>query len=310
MNQFASDILEGLSVEPKRLPSKYFYDQKGDQLFQQIMELDEYYLTRTEYKILDQFKSQILKQFQSDSKAFNLIEFGAGDGYKTKVLLRYFLEEKADFKYMPIDISGNALQQLENSLKSEFPSLDVLTVQNDYFKALEDLKDGKERNVVLFLGSNIGNFTGDQADSFLKGLYETLKEGDILFIGFDLKKNPEVILDAYNDKKGVTKAFNLNLLDRINNELGGNFNTAQFKHYPIYNPLSGTTSSFLISEVEQTVEIMDAAIHFRAWESIHMEISQKYDEHMINQMAASAGFDIIDSFTDEQHYFLNSVWKK
>ena len=310
MNQFASDVLEGLSAEPKRLPSKYFYDQKGDQLFQQIMEMDEYYLTRTEYSILEQFKDQILGKFQSDSKSFNLIEFGAGDGYKTKVLLRHFLKEKANFRYTPIDISDNVLQQLETSLKAELPTLNVTPVCNHYFKALEELKGGEERNVVLFLGSNIGNFTDEQANSFLKGLYDALKPDDILFIGFDLKKDPKVILDAYNDRQGITAAFNFNLLDRINNELGGNFNTSQFRHYPVYDPMTGTTTSYLISETEQTVEIMDAAIHFRAWEPIHMEISQKYDQVMINAMTEKAGFEIIDGFTDERKYFLNAVWKK
>lgn len=310
MNQFASDVLEGLSAEPKRLSSKYFYDQKGDELFQQIMELDEYYLTRTEYSILDQFKGQVLDRFKPDDRPFNLIEFGAGDGYKTKVLLRHFLEQNADFCYMPIDISDNVLQQLETSLKAELPALNVTPVCNHYFKALEELKGGEERNVVLFLGSNIGNFTEEQADSFLKGLNAALKEDDILFIGFDLKKDPKVILDAYNDKKGVTAAFNFNLLDRINNELGGNFNTSQFRHYPVYNPMTGTTTSYLISEKEQTVEIMDAAIHFRAWEPIHMEISQKYDQVMVNAMAHKAGFEIIDAFTDDKQYFLSSVWRK
>ncbi|MEQ8245632.1 L-histidine N(alpha)-methyltransferase [Fulvivirga sp.] len=310
MNQFASDVLEGLSAQPKRLSSKYFYDQKGDELFQQIMALDEYYLTRTEYSILDQFKGQVLDQFKSDDKPFNLIEFGAGDGYKTKVLLRHFLEQKANFCYMPIDISSNVLEQLETSLKAELPALNVTPVCNHYFKALEELKEEKERNVILFLGSNIGNFTEEQANSFLKGLYDALKPDDILFIGFDLKKDPKVILDAYNDKQGVTAAFNFNLLDRINNELGGNFNTSQFRHYPVYNPMTGTTTSYLISEKEQTVEIMDAAIHFKAWEPIHMEISQKYDQAMINGMAEKAGFEIIDAFTDDKKYFMNSVWRK
>lgn len=310
MNQFATDVLEGLSAEPKRLPSKYFYDQKGDEIFQQIMALDEYYLTRTEYAILDQYKDEILRRFHSDGKSFNLIEFGAGDGYKTKVLLRHFLKEHANFRYTPIDISDNVLQQLETSLKAELPALNVTPVCNHYFKALEALKGGNERNVVLFLGSNIGNFTEEQANSFLKGLYDALKPDDILFIGFDLKKDPAVILDAYNDKQGVTATFNFNLLDRINNELGGNFDTSQFRHYPVYNPMTGTTTSFLISEREQVVEIMDAAIQFRAWEPIHMEISQKYDQLMINAMAKKAGFEIIDAFTDEKQYFLSSVWAK
>ena len=310
MNQFAHDVLEGLQSQPKHLSSKYFYDEKGDELFQRIMSLDEYYLTRTEFDILDTHKGAILESFRKSTQRFNLNEFGAGDGYKTKILLRYFLEQNEDFTYLPIDISSNVLNILETALKSEMPNLQVSGLQNDYFMALSELKQSPDRNVVLFLGSNIGNFTGDQAIDFLKKLGQSLKKDDLLFIGFDLKKEPRVILEAYNDGDGVTKAFNLNLLTRINQELGGNFDLAKFQHAPIYNPLTGTTSSFLVSTERQIVEIMDAAIQFDAWEAIHMEISQKYDQKMIQNLAADSGFEITDSFTDDKNYFLNSIWRK
>ncbi len=310
MNQFAKDVLDGLSANPKELSSKYFYDQKGDKLFQQIMALEEYYLTRTEYSILKDNKDSILKAFREGVSKFNLIEFGAGDGYKTKVLLRHFVKERADFTYMPIDISGNVLKILETALHEELPDLQVKGLQNEYFKALDQLHDSPDRNVVLFLGSNIGNFTGDEAVQFLTHLNDSLKPGDLLFIGFDLKKDPNVILDAYNDRSGVTRAFNLNLLARINQELGGNFNIDKFRHHPIYNPMTGTTSSFLVSTEKQTVEIMDTAIQFGAWEAIHMEISQKYDQQMIEKIATDSGFEIVGSFKDESNYFLNAVWSK
>lgn len=310
LTQFAKEVIEGLNSNPKKLSSKYFYDEKGDKLFQQIMNLDEYYLTRTEYSIFNENKQQILNQFREGVDQFNLIEFGAGDGYKTKVLLKHFLEEGADFTYMPIDISGNVLGILENSLHQEFPDLKVEPLQNEYFKALSDLQDSSVRNVILFLGSNIGNFTDGQATQFLQELNATLKSEDLVFIGFDLKKDPDVILAAYNDSKGVTREFNLNLLDRINRELCGNFDRNKFLHKPIYNPLTGTTSSFLVSKEKQTVEIMDAAISFDAWEAIHMEISQKYDLRMIEKMAHNSNFEIINGFTDSKKYFLNSVWRK
>lgn len=310
LTQFAKEVIEGLNSNPKKLSSKYFYDEKGDKLFQQIMNLDEYYLTRTEYSIFKDNKQQILNQFSEGVDQFNLIEFGAGDGYKTKVLLKHFLKQGADFTYMPIDISGNVLGILENSLHQEFPNLKVEPLQNEYFKALSDLQDSSVRNVILFLGSNIGNFTDGQATQFLQELNATLKSEDLVFIGFDLKKDPDVILAAYNDSQGVTREFNLNLLDRINRELGGNFDRTKFLHKPIYNPLTGTTSSFLVSKEKQTVEIMDATISFDAWEAIHMEISQKYDQPMIEKMAHSSNFEIIKGFTDERNYFLNSVWRK
>ncbi len=309
-NQFAHDVLEGLNSTPKTLPSKYFYDKKGDELFRQIMELDEYYLTRCEYEIFQTCKDDLLKVFANSSHKFNLVEFGAGDGYKTKVLLSHFLSKGADFQYVPIDISGNVLKLLENSLKQEMPDLAVNGIRNDYFKALEQLENGGTRNVIFFLGSNIGNFKYEQAVSFLSELYENLRKGDLLLIGFDLKKDPEVILSAYDDNEGVTREFNMNLLDRINNELEGSFDRNTFKHCPSYNPLTGTTESFLVSTEEQTIEIMDSAVHFEAWEAIHTEISQKYSLTNIHDMARQVGFTVKNNFFDQQRYFVDSVWEK
>lgn len=177
-------------------------------------------------------------------------------------------------------------------------------------KALKELENGGTRNVVLFLGSNIGNFRNTQAISFLRALYEGLNEGDLLFIGFDLKKDPAVVLSAYNDKEGVTKRFNLNLLERINRELSGNFDLGTFKHFPVYDPLTGTTTSYLVSTREQEVEVMGSKIEFDQWEAIHMEISQKYSMRDIESLATQTGFGIVHNFYDSKHYFVNSVWKK
>ena len=309
-NQFAHDVLNGLSATPKTLPSKYFYDKIGDDLFQQIMKLEEYYLTRSEYEVFNTHKNDFLELFQQGTPKFNLVEFGAGDGYKTKVLLEHFLNGNASFSYVPIDISANVLKQLETSLKEELPELQVRSIRDDYFKALSQLENGGTKNVVLFLGSNIGNFTQENANTFLKGLYDGLNDGDMLLIGFDLMKDPNIILSAYNDKKGVTANFNFNLLDRINNELDGNFDKKKFQHFPIYNPLTGTTSSYLVSKEEHTVEIMDSAIKFDAWEAIHMEISQKYNHTMVKQLATTAGFQIVKNFYDKEKYYLNTLWQK
>ncbi|MBL3656646.1 L-histidine N(alpha)-methyltransferase [Fulvivirga sediminis] len=308
--QFAKDVLEGLNATPKRLSSQYFYDEKGDALFQEIMKLDEYYLTRSEFEIIETNKEQMLQIFKGDEEQFNLIEFGAGDGYKTKVLLSAFVQADTDFSYIPIDISGNVLSLLSESLEKELPDLNVKPMEGEYFSVLKKLKNTQAKNVVLFLGSNIGNFRYEQAMEFLEELYDSLQKGDLVMIGFDLKKDPDVIINAYNDKEGVTRSFNLNLLDRINNELGGNFDVSKFEHWPTYDPYTGTTTSYLVSAQKQKVEIMDQAIEFDEWEAVHMEISQKYNVKDVESMASKVGFVIQNNFYDSKGYFLNSIWKK
>jgi L-histidine Nalpha-methyltransferase len=211
--QFAADVLEGLSATPKYLLSKYFYNEPGDRLFQKIMELDEYYLTKAEYDIFENRKSELLDYFSADGQRFDLIEFGAGDGYKTRVLIEYFLRERAQFTYVPIDISENVLNELTTMLAGKFPALQINPMNDDYFHALEELnKVDFDRKVILFLGSNIGNFREKAAIPFLSHIAADMSAADRLLIGFDLKKDPEIILAAYNDCQGVTRDFNLNLL--------------------------------------------------------------------------------------------------
>ena len=309
---FAEDVLSGLSASPKFLSSRYFYDENGDRLFQQIMELPEYYLTRCEYEILNSEKEAIRQLFSNDGRPFQLIEFGAGDGYKTKVLLQHFAHKGAQFKYVPIDISQNVLDQLSEDLAQSLPDLAVSPRQGEYFKALEEIENGgKTRKVVLFLGSNIGNFKPEEAHDFLRTMAQSLHKGDLLFIGFDLKKDPEVILNAYNDSSGVTRAFNLNLLQRMNRELGANFDVANFKHFPIYDPSTGETKSYLASKKDQGVyiEALDKTFHFSAWEPIFMEVSRKYYIAEIEQMAVKAGFRMVKNFYDQKQYFVDSVWE-
>ncbi len=274
------------------------------------MKLDEYYLTNCEHDILSDNKQTLLDLFASDNRPFNLVEFGAGDGYKTKILLRHFLEKGADFSYVPIDISANVLSILENKLAEEFPDLSVRSITDDYFHALHQLDNGNRRNVILFLGSNIGNFTGEKSYEFLRRIYEEISEGDMLLIGFDLKKDPHTILAAYNDSKGVTREFNLNLLHRINEELSANIDVSSFMHYPVYNPESGTAKSYLISTKNQEFSIQGTTINFEEWEAIHMEISQKFSMSDINRMASLTGFTSLENFLDDRGYFTDAVWKK
>lgn len=307
---FLTDVLNGLQQHPKTLSSKYFYDEIGDKLFQQIMDLEEYYLTNAELDIFLNQKEQILNLFSPDRAPFNLVEFGAGDGTKTKILLDHFINRSANFEYIPIDISSHALEGLENNLRTELPKLKINPMQGDYFEVLDELShSSSRRNIILFLGSNIGNFTSEETNAFLKKIRSDINTGDLLLIGIDLKKNPDQILAAYNDREGITEAFNLNLLDRINRELDANFDTAKFRHYPIYNPHTGECKSNLISTENQVVDIAGEAIEFQKWESIQTEISKKYDQREIKELAHNCGFQIERQLLDSQGYFVDSIWR-
>ncbi|SHJ80996.1 L-histidine N(alpha)-methyltransferase [Pseudozobellia thermophila] len=308
--QFERDVRQGLTDFPKHLSSKYFYDKKGDSLFKKIMHMPEYYLTDCEFDILSRYKSEIGALFASDKQAFKLIELGAGDGKKTKILLKHFTEQGLPFKYQPIDISQNILNELEKSLAKELPKLKVVPKQGTYFEALKEISDENgTRKVILFLGSNIGNLLHDQAIEFLKSVNELMKGDDLFFLGCDLKKNPQTILDAYNDPAGITEAFNKNILARINAELGGNFDLDNFLHWEVYDPESGTAKSFLVSKKAQTVTIakLDLEVSFSPWETIHTEISQKYDDATVKWLAEQSGMEVCEEFTDKNSFYKNYV---
>jgi dimethylhistidine N-methyltransferase len=310
--QFASDVLEGLSATPKALSSKYFYDDEGTHLFRQIMNLPEYYPTRCEYEIFETRGSEILAAFANGRNAFDLIELGAGDGAKTAVLVRQFLECSADITYSPIDISEEALDTLAASFRAQFPDLRMNPMPGDYFQMLRLLKnEGVRRKVILFLGSNIGNFSRERSIWFFKELAASMNQDDLVFIGFDLQKDPRVIVKAYDDSQGVTAEFNLNLLRRINRELHANFDLDKFSHYALYQPIECAARSFLISRERQVVRIdaLNSDFEFEQWEPIFMEISQKYSMQMIEEIAAESGFEIKQNFFDRKNYYCDSLWK-
>jgi dimethylhistidine N-methyltransferase len=310
---FAKDVEKGLDSNPKSLDSKYFYNELGDQLFQQIMELDEYYLTDCEYEILRNNRETYRTLFQESENHYSLVELGAGDGLKTRVLLQHFTEKQSNFSYLPIDISSNVLNILQKKVNKEIPELEIEPHPGDYFNALDQMNAREqERKVILFLGSTIGNFVYKEAVGFLKELNTQMNSKDLLLIGFDLKKDPNTILNAYNDKKGITAAFNLNLLQRINEELDGNFDLKKFYHYPTYNPISGEAHSFLISKANQEVRIegINRTFQFTEGEPIFMEISKKYDLQSIEGLAEESGFSIKKNFFDSKFYFTNSLWQK
>ncbi|RRO15966.1 L-histidine N(alpha)-methyltransferase [Flavobacteriaceae bacterium 14752] len=309
--QFEKDVTKGLTDYPKHLPSKYIYDQRGDKLFQDIMAMPEYYLTNCEFDILSLHKTEICKAFSHD-KGFDLIELGAGDGKKTKILLKELVDKNYDFDYLPIDISQNVLDELTEALKLEIPEAKVQAKQGTYFDVLSELDEYRSRKkVILFLGSNIGNLLHKDAIVFLKKIQENMHDEDVLFMGFDQKKHPQTILNAYNDDTKITEQFNKNILRRINREFEADFDLDQFMHWETYNPETGTALSYLVSLKEQYVNInnLDLQIKFDAWESIHVEISQKYDDAVVEWLAAQSGLKPVKSFLDQKGYYKNYIFK-
>lgn len=304
--QFKSDVGEGLSAQYKSIPSKYFYDKNGDALFVKIMHLPEYYLTRAELDIFENQTKGIIKALKLVPKTyFELIELGSGDGLKTKKLLKVLDREGFQFDYFPIDISQNALDKLEADLKKELPTVSVQKRQGDYFEVLASLKAIKKPKVILFLGSNIGNMPDEMASQFIYDLGANLHPGDQLLLGVDLIKPASIVLPAYNDSKGVTAAFNYNLLTRINNELGANFNLQNFKHLAEYSQEEGVAKSFLVSQTEQTVYIkmLEKSFNFKRHERIETEVSRKYNDEIINKVIANTDFKVSGKLNDFQNYF-------
>jgi dimethylhistidine N-methyltransferase len=307
--QFYKDVMAGLTANPKRLDSKYFYDAQGDKLFQELMNCEEYYPTNCEMEIFTSQTAEICKAIIADGDAFDLIELGAGDATKSTQLLKYLIDNKADFSYLPIDISENVISYLNITLPVTLPGIKITGLNGEYFDMLKKAAAiSNKRKVVMFLGSNVGNMPVPVAQGFCKELRNNLSKGDMMLVGVDLKKNPKTILAAYNDKGGITKRFNLNLLERINRELYGDFNTDHFDHYATYDPEAGSCKSYLISLTDQKVKIGDETISFLKDEYIYMEISQKYAVKQINDMATGAGFKPLNQFFDSKKWFVDTIW--
>ncbi len=310
MDQFSTDVDSGLSKPNKTLPSKYFYDKIGNELFVRIMHLPEYYLFNAEFEIFSTQTPNIVDALNIRKEDhFEVIELGAGDGTKTLELLKYLTNNNFRFKYLPIDISQDALDDLDVLLKVELPDLSSKTQQGDYFEVLQSLKSTKSKKVVLFLGSNLGNLNDGRATDFLAKLSERLSPNDVLLLGVDLIKRKEIVLPAYDDSQGVTSNFNLNLLTRINRELGGNFDTAKFKHMATYEETEGIIKSYLVSMERHDVfiEKLDKTYHFTEGERIWTEISRKYNDVIIEQIISKSQFAIQEKLTDSKGYFSDYV---
>ncbi len=299
-DQFLRDVLNGLQSRQKWLQCKYFYDEVGSKIFDDITELDEYYLTRTELSIMRESVSEMAAIFGPGDF---MIEFGSGSSVKTRLLLEQLPLLGG---YVPVDISAEHLQNTADGLRERYPWLDIFPVAADYTKdfALPSAIDKNDRRMVYFPGSTIGNFNRDEAAIFLTRIRRLCGNSGGLLIGVDLRKDILTLEKAYNDRNGTTAAFNMNLLVRINRELGADFDLERgFAHYAFYNPHEGRIEMHLISRRDQTVTIAGHAIRFCEGETIFTETSYKHTLDGFAKLAASAGFSVEKVWTDPKRWF-------
>jgi L-histidine Nalpha-methyltransferase len=297
--QFLRDVIHGLERPQKALPCKYFYDAVGSALFDQICELDEYYLTRTELRILREHAPEMAAAIGEDC---DLIEFGSGSGQKTRLLLA---ELRAPRAYLPIDISREHLEKSVRDLARSFPALCFMPVHADFTApfSLPDTGDPKARRVVYFPGSTIGNFNPKAALGLLTQITRLVGEGGGLLIGFDLDKDESIVWPAYNDRQGKSAAFNLNILARINRELAADFDLSAFTHRAVYMRSQERMVMHLVSQNDQFVRVAGRIFGFRAGETIHTEDSCKYSLEHFARITSQAGFTLARHWIDKNRYF-------
>jgi dimethylhistidine N-methyltransferase len=294
-----AEVLRGLRSPQKELPCKLFYDDRGSQLFEQITALDEYYPTRAERRIMRAASTEIAAQAGPECL---LIEYGSGSSQKTRILLDN-LERPTG--YVPIDISEEQLRESAIAVADAYPGLRVLPVRGDYTAALHlpTPLPACKRRLAYYPGSTIGNFVPEDARRFLARMAEVCGRHGGLLIGVDLKKDPLMLHRAYNDALGVTAAFNLNILARLNRELGSDFALDQFRHYAFYNPVFARVEMHLVSLTEQVVRLSGVNIHFDRGESIWTEASYKYNPPEFAALAAAAGWRVEQVWTDDRGLF-------
>jgi dimethylhistidine N-methyltransferase len=298
-NEFFHDVVAGLGAATKELPCKYFYDKHGSELFDQICNLDEYYLTRAELNIMHEFAPQMGEQL---GEMVRLVEYGSGSSVKTRYLLEALLRPTA---YVPVDISGEHLATTAAELAVDYPQIEILPVSADFTEAftLPEPKRPFSHTAVYFPGSTIGNFKPDLAVKLLRQISALCGKGGGLLIGIDLKKDPATIEAAYNDRLGVTAQFNLNLLTRINRELDADFHIDQFEHRAVYNPELGRVEIDIVSRRPQYVTVAGQAFAFALGEAIRTEYSHKYSIEEFAKMALSAGLSLHREWSDAGNNF-------
>jgi dimethylhistidine N-methyltransferase len=298
-DEFRADVLRGLGAQQKYLPCKYFYDEAGSALFEQITELDEYYLTRTELAIMRRHVAEMASLL---GRGCLLVEYGSGSSTKTRLLLDHLRDPAG---YVPIDVSGEQLHRSARAIAADYPGVEVLPVCADFTGPVELPSPRRQpaRRVVYFPGSTIGNFTPEEATALLRRTAALCGPGGGMLLGADMQKDRRVLEAAYNDARGVTAAFNLNLLMRINCELGADFAVDQFAHRAFYDAAEGRIQMHLTSRRQQRVHVGGAEFAFAAGESVRTEYSYKYRLRDLHDLATAAGFEVDRFWTDEREYF-------
>jgi len=300
---FARDVCAGLRQQPKRLSCRYFYDHIGSQLFEAICDLPEYYLTRAEREILQAHADELAARVARDTV---LVELGSGSAAKTRLLIDALLRRHGTLQYVPVDISKSALEDSSRELMRDFPTLEVLGLATEYEEGLLHLrKELRGPKLILWLGSNVGNFDRPAAAEFLQRVRAAMNESDRLLAGIDLRKDRAMLEPAYDDAQGITARFNLNLLTRINRELGGHFDLATFRHHAIYQEEAGRIEMYLVSQQAQRVRIdnLDMELSLEAGEAIHTENSYKYSLPEIEGLAAAASLRGAGQWFDSKRRF-------
>lgn len=297
-SDFALCVVDGLSRARKSLPCRFLYDARGSELFEDITRLPEYYPTRTEIALLEAHVCEIVKDLVGGGA---LIEFGSGSSRKTEILLARLPRLSV---YAPIDVSKTALEEARRRLNGLYPTLNTRPILGDFTHGVLLPKDvAQMKQLGFFPGSTIGNFAPCEAIDLLRAMRRTLADGSALIVGVDLKKDARVLIEAYNDKAGITAAFNLNLLARANRELGATFDVSAFRHEAIYDPLNGRIEMHLVSVKEQTVELLGERFQFRAGERIHTENSYKFSIEQFSELAHAGGWRIGSFWTDARGWF-------
>jgi len=305
---FAREVALGLSAPQKWLPPKYFYDERGSQLYEQICMLPEYYLYRAEQEILSTYAAEI----HAEIGHLALVEFGSGNAKKTRYLLTAYEWAGQPFRYCPVDISREILWDTANRLLREYTNIEIHAMHADFEGQPEVIEAFQlDKKAVAFFGSSLGNFTPEESVEFLRRTAAILGPDDAFLLGIDLKKSPAILIPAYDDARGVTAAFNLNVLRRINYELGGRFDPQSFEHMAIYNPEKGRIEMHLRSRRAQRVPIVNTeqAISFRKDETIHTENSYKYTADEVCDLGYEGNLVLHRTWFDARRYFLLALFR-
>jgi len=316
-NEFVKDVEKGLADKQKHISPKFFYDKKGSKLFEEICDQPEYYLNRSESLILKRSVDEIMDKL--GEKQISIIELGNGNSLKTRILLKPILANLRKVCYFPIDVSLKTLKKSLKDLSKEYVNLEIFGICSDYVSGLTKINDFmKMKNnipknkLIIFLGSSIGNFHPKEAKNFLYSLKRYIRQEDALLIGIDLEKDKRILDKAYNDKKGLTAKFNLNILSRINRELDGEFKLSSFEHKSFYNIHKHRIEMHLESKLDQEVRVgaTKKTFHFKKGETIHTENSYKYSQNNLNELVKNAGLEMIQSFTDRKKQYTLILLKK